>query len=293
MDKKTDFNSIENAAGAPFFSVIVVCYNAGNKLRETVDGILAQTCGDYEIIVKDAGSADGSVEQLPQDSRICCIRRKDSGIYDGMNQALSYAAGQYIYFLNCGDSLHDRDVLQQVKEEILKNPLTSVKDAKDGADISRQSAIFYGDVIEMQTGQLVAANPRMDHFAMYRYLPSHQACFYSRDLLMRRGFDTAYRVRGDYEHFLWCIMNAGAQALSMPLVIADYEGGGYSESQEGRILSAQEHRAITAIYFTRKERAMYRAYLILSLQPLRKRLAQGRYTAALYDRIKNRIYGRK
>ena len=57
------------------FSILVVCLNPGEKLLKTVESILGQTCGDYEIIVKDGGSADGSIEKLPEDARIRVFER--------------------------------------------------------------------------------------------------------------------------------------------------------------------------------------------------------------------------
>ena len=59
------------------FSIVVVCLNAGERLKMTVESILAQTCGDYEIVVKDGMSTDGSVEVLPQDERIRIFKEKD------------------------------------------------------------------------------------------------------------------------------------------------------------------------------------------------------------------------
>lgn len=262
----------------PYFSIIVVSFQAGEKLPETLESILEQKFEDYEVIIKDAGSTDGSLEKIPADPRIRLICREDAGIYDGMNQAVRSAWGEYLYFLNCGDTLHDPEVLENVSRMIRS---------------SGERGIWYGDVVEMQTGQVVAANPQMTHFAMFRYLPCHQACFYAREAFSERMFDTQYRVRADYEHFLWCVIRAGLPCTHMPIVIADYEGGGFSESEKGRTFSAQEHKKITGIYFTKKELFLYRLYLLVTLQPLRERLAQGKYTAAVYDRIKNAVYKRK
>lgn len=270
----------------PFFTIIIASYNAGDKLHKTVKSVMEQTCGDFEIIVKDAMSTDGSLDKLPTDLRIRCMRSRDRGIYDGMNGALPMAKGEFIYFLNCGDVLHDNHVLENVR----KNAQTVLERQTDP---KRRPLLLYGDVIEMQTGQLVKANPKMTHFAMFRYLPCHQACFYERKLFEKRQFDIRYRVRADYEHFLWCVLRAGADARAMDLTVADYEGGGYSEKDENRRVSAREHREITGQYFTKKELRRYRAYLALSLQPLREKLAQGRFTAALYDRIKNAVYRHK
>ena len=72
------------------FSIVVVCLNPGEKLLKTVQSVLNQKYGNYEIVVKDGGSTDGSLEQLPADSRIRVYTRLDSGIYDAMNQAMSY-----------------------------------------------------------------------------------------------------------------------------------------------------------------------------------------------------------
>ena len=277
----------------PFFSVIVVSYNAGDKLLQTVRCILDQTCRDVEIVVKDGGGTDGSFEQLLKELelpeyaeetvrdniRIRLFREKDRGIYDAMNSAVEKAEGEYLYFLNCGDFLHDQDVLELVREKICSAG-------------SAEPAIWYGDVLEKTSGQIVLANPQMSHFAMYRYLPCHQACFYHRELFAERGFDLQYRVRADYEHFLWCVIEKRRPARPLSLVIADYEGGGYSETEEGLRRSAAEHKVIAQRYFTPKERFLYRLYLVATLQPLRKKLAQNQKTAALYDRIKNAVYRR-
>lgn len=265
----------------PFFSVIVVCYNAGEKLHKTIASILGQSCGDFEIIVKDAGSTDGSIKDLPVDERIRLISKPDQGIYDGMNEAVQEARGEVLYFLNCGDYLHDAKVLEQVYETM---------EATDG---DNPYMIFYGDVIEETSGQHVMANPQMDHFAMYRYLPSHQACFYKRDCFAERGFDLQYRVRADYEHFLWCVIRMGYETRYLDRIIADYEGGGFSETREGRERSAREHQKITRQYFDSAERFRYKAYLILTLQPLREKIAQNPATSGFYDRIKNAVYRRK
>ena len=269
----------------PLYSIITPCFQPGDRLRQTMESILAQTFTDYEVIVKDAGSTDGSVEALPNDPRIQLIRSKDQGIYDGMNQAVEKARGDYLYFLNCGDCLHDAEVLEKVAERIRSRNF-----ANKTSGHQAQSHIYYGDVVELQTGQRVAAKPEMTHFAMYRNLPCHQACFYSRDLFETRQFDLQYRVRADYEHFLWSVVRAGAKAEAMDLVIADYEGGGFSETAENRRRSAAEHRKITTEYFGAAECTGYRLAMVLSLQPLRAKMASSPATAALYDRLKNRVY---
>ena len=140
------------------FSIIVVCLNAGEKLHKTIDSILQQTEQDYEIVVKDGGSSDNSLQQLPADERIHIYEEKDTGIYDAMNQAIRHAVGKYVFFLNCGDYFYDASVLGQVKAQIQEAGKS-------------EKAIFYGNICENLTGAMVASNPVIDDFACYRNVP--------------------------------------------------------------------------------------------------------------------------
>ncbi len=306
QEKQEQWN--ENVS--PFFSVIVVCYNAGAKLKDTVENILSQTCRDYEVIVKDAGSEDGSLQSLPGDERIRIFTEKDKGIYDAMNQATAKARGRFVVFMNCGDYFHGRETLEEVKSCILQQEHAKRQSAgqskpqSDGQDAQgsnrqceqRNAVIYYGNILEKTSGQIVSSNPKMDDFACFRNVPNHQACYYSRALFDKRGFDLSLRVRADYEHFLWCRYRGGAQLISMPLTVADYEGGGFSETAENRRISAKEHRQVTEEYLPKWKCMLFRGYLILSLQPLREKIAQNPKTAAAYDALKNGIYrlmGRK
>lgn len=261
------------------FSIIVVCYNAGSKLQKTIESIRRQTEKDYEIIVKDGLSTDGSVEALPagEDMKVFC--REDKGIYDAMNQAVEYAAGRYLFFLNCGDYFQDETVLARVKQEIEKR--------------DRKPRILYGNIQERSTGAYVMSNPQIDDFACYRNVPCHQACFYDRRLLKKRGFRTCYKVRADYEHFLWCYYRAHASMDYMPVTVVSYEGGGFSETKENKRRSAVEHTHIVSRYMSREQIVRYRLILLLTLAPLRTYLASNRVTAEIYQEIKRRVYGGK
>lgn len=268
------------------FSIVVVCLNAGDKLKRTVESILGQTCGDYEIIVKDGLSSDGCLDGLPMDRRIRVFREKDKGIYDGMNQAVERAEGEYIYFLNCGDLFYDPGVLRRVEEWIEK---------ESGAQTEENSGryIFYGDIRERLTGERVASNPSMDAFGCYRNVPCHQACFYGKCLMKEKQFDIGYRVRADYEHFLWCFFRGRAETVYMPFLIADYEGGGFSETRENRRVSAAEHKEITGKYMSVGQVLKYRAVMLLTLSRLRTWLAGNKATAHMYQKLKRSLYRRR
>ena len=265
------------------FSIIVVCRNAGEKLYKTIESIKSQTADDYEIIVQDGFSTDGSVERLAVESageKLKIFREKDAGIYDAMNRAVVHASGRYLFFLNCGDYFQDETVLAQVKSEIGQ------------AKKERGPQIFYGNITERATGALVMSNPKIDEFACFRNVPCHQACFYDRRLLKRRGFRVCYQVRADYEHFLWCSTKAHAAMHYMPVTVASYEGDGFSESRENKRRSLVEHRHIVGKYMSRGQIIKYRLILLVTLSPLRTCLARNEATAELYQKIKGRLYSR-
>lgn len=284
----------------PFFSIIIVCFQAGEELSRTVESVRMQTDGDFEILVKDGGSTDGSIGHLPEDSRIRLFQEKDSGIYDAMNQAAGRVRGQYVLFLNCGDYLYDKEVLAGVRKAVTESAGRTTGGRKAVGGLS--PVIFYGNTYERKTQSVVMSNPKLDAFGCYRNIPCHQSCFYPAELirpeqLHKRGrertYEPHYRVRADYEHFLWCFFQAKAQTVYVPLTVCSYEGGGFSESKENRAAAKEEHRAITALYMTKKERLRYRAILLLTLAPLRTYLARSRWFSGIYQGAKRMLYRRR
>ncbi len=267
------------------FSIIVVCLNAGEKLYKTIESILRQTEKDYEIIVKDGGSTDGSLEKLLQNDKVKLYQQKDTGIYDAMNQAVKYAGGEYLFFLNCGDYFYDETVLAAVKKSIETGEGMKEKTLKQ-----KRGDIFYGNIREAKTGAVVQSNPVIDEFACYRNVPCHQACFYGRELFARRGFKTCYKVRADYEHFLWCVYEKKARTVYMPITVALYEGGGFSETRENERVSKQEHAKIIKQYMSPAKALKYRLILFLTLAGVRKKLAKNPKTAEIYNRMKRALY---
>lgn len=268
-----------------FFSIIITSLNPGERMIPTLQSVLHQEFEDFEIIIKDGGSTDGSQEQLQAylaDTRIRLFQEKDKSIYDGMNQALSYVQGRYVLFLNCGDSFYDHRVLGQAAEYIRETEKT--------AGFARP-VIFYGNQYnELQKSEVHSA-PELNDFACYRNVPCHQVCFYDAELFRERRYDLKYRVRADYEHFLYSVYEKGAKTYAMPLLIARYEGGGFSETRENRRISAEEHRKITEQYLGKAKCLKYRAIMLLTLAPLRTVIAENPVLSKRYNRMKTLVYG--
>ncbi len=265
-------------------TIITVSFQAGNKLHKTIHNVLKQTYRDYEIIIKDGKSTDGSVEMLLQDSavtkevasgRIRLFVKEDQGVYDGMNQAIREAKGDYLLFLNCGDTLAEASVLEQIAEQISGN---------------HNNVIYYGDTFCEQTGTVDTAPPKIDDFQCYRNLPCHQSTVYSRDLFTEKEYDTTLKIRADYDHFLWCYFEKHTKMVNLQMVVSCYEGGGISESIANENLDKSEHITVLRRYLPEKTIHKYQLVMMLTLAPVRKKLANSKAIAGTYQRIKKALY---
>ncbi len=99
----------------PLFSIITVTYNAANTIEATLKSVAAQSFTNFEFIVIDGASSDNTLEQVKQSGIAnVIISEPDRGIYDAMNKGLSKSKGQYLIFLNAGDSFHSPHTLQQI-----------------------------------------------------------------------------------------------------------------------------------------------------------------------------------
>ena len=110
---------------------------------------------------------------------------------------------------------------------------------------------------------------------------------------MPQTYEPKYKIRADYEHFLWCYYRAKAPMQYLGLTVSSYEGGGYSETKENLKRSAAEHKEITAKYMKPVELFRYRAVMALTLAPLRTAMAESRHFSAIYQGLTSKVYGRR
>ena len=169
---------------APLISVITVVKDDVTGVIATLSSVFDQTMSDYEVIVQDGASTDGTTEAL------ACFGRwiddletvPDDGIYDAMNRALVRARGEWVLFLNAGDVLVDRDVLACVSDRL-----------RDRVDL------FVGLAIREEDGKVHDYLPPEMYWA--GSVNDHQASFVRRALAQELGFDTRWRIVGDLDFF--------------------------------------------------------------------------------------------
>ena len=172
------------------FSIITVCLNAGNDLLETVESTLKQSYSEFEIIVKDGFSKDESICKLPQDKRIHLVQKKDTGIYDAMNQGIEVAQGDYMIFMNAGDKFYDSEVLKRIADGIEET----------------SGDLYYGRCYNQILDVVDPAPKKLTKYFCYRSMICHQATIYKTSMLKKRGYDVSYTVSADRERMLYAVI---------------------------------------------------------------------------------------
>ncbi len=277
------------------FTVVTVSFNSGTKLTETIKNVLKQDFADFEILVKDGGSKDDSLSFLKEylgnegfregtpgvyekqspGCRVRIVSEKDTGIYDAMNTAVKLAGGEYISFMNCGDFFASEDVLTNAAAVMEK---------------TGNKEIYYGDAYFRRVGNVIHMPKEITPSVCYRHIPNHQSCFFKRELWRHKQLNPKYRIRADYEFFLYQYFENKVRPVYLGITVCDYEGGGYSETKENKKRDAYEHHVITEKYMTKAQLRKEKVFRVVTLQPVRKWIAQDSPFSGVYDKVKKSIY---
>lgn len=194
------------------FSIITITYNNRAGLKKTAASVKAQTCKNYEWIVIDGASTDGTQEDFINYLASQTISEPDNGIYDAMNKGLERATGKYIIFMNAGDQFASTDILQKISD------MTGTKTYD----------LIYGDSLE-ETENGIRRKPAKAAETIIRGLfTHHQAIFYNRKSLEKLRYDTSYKIAADYDLTLR-FLKEKRDSLYVPGPICMFEGGGISQ----------------------------------------------------------------
>lgn len=118
----------KNDSMSPLFSIITVTYNARSTVGVTMRSVAEQTFCDYEHIIVDGNSKDGTVDTVKNNSteRTKLISEPDKGLYDAMNKGIGLSHGKYLIFLNAGDSFHSSDTLDHIARKAKENDFPGI-----------------------------------------------------------------------------------------------------------------------------------------------------------------------
>ena len=200
-------------------SVITVNYNDATGLEKTIQSVLAQTFREFEFIVMDGGSTDGSVELIAkyQQHIDIAVSERDHGVFNAMNKAIRKASGEFLIFMNGGDTFHNEMVLQQVV------PMLADAD------------IYYGDNYKLSPGskRLKTYPERLDFSFFYTSSINHQSTFIRRSLFERFFYyNESYKIASDWEFFIYAICHQNVPYRYLRQTIADYDFTGISSNPQ-------------------------------------------------------------
>ena len=197
----------------PKFSIITVCYNAEATLEDTIQSVISQTYHHVEYIIVDGASKDRTMDIVNRyrDRIAVVVSEPDKGLYDAMNKGIRLATGDYLCFLNAGDSFHEDDTLQQMVHSIHTLQLPDVLYGET------ELVDHEGHFLRMRRLQA----PEHLTWKSFRQgmLVCHQAFFPRRDLVM--PYDLRYRFSADFD---WCIkiMKKSKVLHNTHLTLIDY-----------------------------------------------------------------------
>ena len=197
----------------PKFSVITVCYNAEATIEDTIQSVISQTYHHVEYIIVDGASKDRTMDIVNRyrEHIAIIVSERDKGLYDAMNKGIGLATGDYLCFLNAGDSFHEDDTLQQMVHSIHTPQLPDVLYGET------ELVDHEGHFLRMRR----LSAPEVLTWKSFRQgmLVCHQAFFPRRDLVM--PYDLRYRFSADFD---WCIkiMKKSKVLHNTHLTLIDY-----------------------------------------------------------------------
>lgn len=202
----------------PLFSIITVTYNCKDDLEKTVKSVSNQVLRDFEHIIIDGKSTDGTVDVIKKygEDIDYCVSEKDKGIYDAMNKGVKASKGELLFFLNAGDIFYDNKVLEEVRDFYINNNKPS--GLYGGINyINPIKGIEYEEIIKEEIDFKKIKMGKMIR---------HQSLFLRKDVFERTGmFDLEYGLGGDYE-FECRLFLEGIKCVYFDRVIANFYGGG-------------------------------------------------------------------
>ena len=220
----------------PKLSIITITLNNIEGLKKTINSVKIQSYKNYEHIIIDGDSNDGTKEFLDENKTLFSkvISEKDRGIYDAMNKGILLASGEYINFMNAGDIFYNEKVL----EKVLLNEYNE--------------SLIYGDVIIKKNDSTVLKKVKeIDIFFLYNDTICHQAQFIKKDLFIDYGFyDINFKIAADHEFLVKILLKYNANFKYTNEIISVYDGNGISGSTSYNLILSKEKELIINRYFS-------------------------------------------
>ena len=180
-------------------SIITATYNSASTIRYTIESVLRQTYSDYELIIKDGGSKDDTLDicreyEAKFEGRMKMISASDKGIYDAMNKGIEAATGDVVGLLNSDDFYTSNDILQTIadafeKDKSLDAVYGDIHFVKDGA-LDKQVRYYSSALFKRG-------------YMRFGFMPAHPSFYCKKACYEKYGyFDTSFKIAADFENLL-------------------------------------------------------------------------------------------
>lgn len=220
-------------------SIITAVLNREDTIGSALDSLQEQTHGDFEHLIQDGGSTDGTLDEVHRyaDERSSIVSEPDSGIYDAINKGIARATGDVIGLLHSDDVFGSNEVLAKVCQALSDSSVQGV----------------YGDLEYVSTSDLsrVIRHWRSEAYDRGKlskgWMPPHPTLFLRREVFDRWGaYDTNYEIAADYDAILRWLGRGGVSLAYIPEVLVKMRVGGESNRSLSRILrkSREDYRAL-------------------------------------------------
>jgi len=208
-------------------SIITINRNNAKGLERTLQSVIEQTCQEFEYVIIDGASTDGSVDVVKKYEssipHLQWISELDNGIYNAMNKGVRLASGEYIQILNSGDCLASEDVVERMLNELQKagNP-----------------SILYGNVVKLfPDGKSITdkcfAGQEITMLGMFTGSFNHDSAYIHRELFLKYGlYDETLKIVADWKWFMEVIVLGGEEPKYFDVDVTLFDMTGISETNK-------------------------------------------------------------
>lgn len=218
----------------PKISIVTISYNAKADIEKTILSVINQSYPEIEYIIIDGGSKDGTIDLIKKyEGRLYYwISEPDKGRYDAMNKGILRATGEWILFMNSGDTFHDHKVIKDIFSNVFSPNIGVVWGETDfydrGKFVSKSTKKpFYKSLMPYHTGMGI----------------THQSMFIRTCLAKKLKFDLKYKIAADFG-MAYKIYKLGFQFKHMPRTISNYDINGISSDPKNGVATLHETLAI-------------------------------------------------
>ncbi len=248
-------------------SVITINYNDKTGLEKTISSVISQSFIDLEFIVIDGGSSDGSIDVIKKYEKHLAYwcSEKDSGIYNAQNKGLKVAKGEYCLFLNSGDFLVNKKIIEKVFSKNLSED------------------ILYGDMmVDWGMGKvtLEKMHKQISLYEMYIDTIWHPVTFIKRVLFEKFGpYDERFKIVADYEFFFRAIIENHASTRHISIPVSVFGFNGLSSLPENKSSEKEERIIVWKKYLSEYQITLLEERLQIDIKNKKK----------LFNRIINKL----